>query len=203
MIGNLRIFQAPAMLKALESGEILLLGPVTAESEDITSSITTHAIEEGATISDHVRTQPRSLSIKTVLVDKPAGISLSRAIDAVSSLLAGPTGPATVAGKKALLERWQESGELLVYSGPVQDSMTVNSFDLTLEDMAIKRISSRRRGNGIELDLGLQHIILASVKTAGAEPPAATKKTAEAGKQATQSASTGSSSILSSMFGAP
>jgi hypothetical protein len=169
------------------------------ETHSKEAQITDHPVEEGSTISDHIRRQPESLELNGIVTNHP--IIFLASIQAPSPLEndLSPT-PDRAEVAYATLREIMDKGELVT---------VVTSF-WEYENMAITSMSVTRdaqNGNVLNCNLGLREIIIAKTETVAAPEPskAAQKKAKDAGKKAKGAASAaqsgGSQSILSSLGG--
>lgn len=178
------IFGTPGMLYDKKTGKNqVILGPISGEDESYSANVCVHAIENGSEISDHVHAQPGQFSIKTFLVDK------NDAMAVVAGLVTGNN--QTVSQKLALLKEWRETGELLVYSGPVFSGMILRGYDMYVEDVVITNLGISRtvdNGEGVEVSLSLKKILIADVLTTSIRLPQSVRSAANAGQQGMKSA---------------
>jgi hypothetical protein len=180
------IFGTPGMLYDKKTGKNqVILGPISGEDESYSANVCSHAIENGSEISDHVHAQPGQFSIKTLLVDKNDVMALA------AGLVTGSN--QTVSQKLALLKDWRETGELLVYSGPVFSGMILSGYDMYVEDVVIIGLSISRTvdtGEGVEVSISLKKVIIADMLTTSVRLPQPVRPAANAGQQSTGSTST-------------
>lgn len=193
------LFSTPAMLYDSETGlKELILGPIISEGESYSASVASHALENGSEVSDHVHAQPASFSVTTFLVDK------NDLMSSAASLVLGSD--KSVDEKITQLKEWHESGELLVYSGPVFSGFFEKGYDMYVEDVVISSMSIGRgvdKGAGLEVTLSLRKITIADTQMMSVNLPQPVKKAGAKGKTSTgkTSATAKSRSILSKMFG--
>jgi hypothetical protein len=191
------IFGAPAMLYDKETEQYkVLLGPISGEDESYSANVCSHAIENGSEVSDHVYSQPGSFTIKTFLADKN---------DLVSMAAGAVFGNQTVSQKIALLKLWQNTGELLVYSGPVFSGLKFNGYDMYIEDVVITSLRISRNidnGEGLDVSISLKKIIIADAFTTDIRLPQAARSASHTGLSSTGTASAVGkpSSILNRAF---
>lgn len=193
------LFGAPAMLYDKETGQYqVILGPISGEDESYSANACSHAVENGSEISDHVHAQPGQFSIKTFLVDKNDVMAMA------AGLVTGDN--QTVSQKLALLKLWRETGELLVYSGPVFSGMILRGYDMYVEDVVITSLGISRtvdNGEGVEVSISLKKVIIADALTTSVRLPQPVRPASNAGRQGTGSANANANktSFLRSTFG--
>jgi len=169
----------PAMITCQQTTTEVILGPVSSESESYSVSVASHALEDGSDVSDHVHAQPANFSVTTFLADKN---------DLMSSTASLVMSDQSVADKIALLQLWQETGELLTYSGPVFSGFFEKGYDIYVENVVITSISTKRNtgnGSGIEVQLSLRKITIAETETAKVNLPQPVKRPGKKGKTET------------------
>ena len=120
------------------------------------SEITTHPIELGARISDHVIVEPLEIEIEGVFTNQP--LTPPEAIQAgVTSLLSGPLSTNPQARLDALIQL--QRGYTLI---------DVVSPYAVYSDFYINNISAPREaetGDGIVLTIGLQQVLIAQISS--------------------------------------
>jgi hypothetical protein len=161
----------PANLRA--GSDEVVLGPIMSEGESCGASVTSHAVEEGAAVSDHVKPSPDKFSITTILTERN-----STDITGVTQAARLITDRLTVEEKIAKLKGWRDSGELLTYSGPVFSGLVNRGYDITATDVVITSISSSRttdKGAGIEVSISLQKVTIARASIADIDLPQAAR----------------------------
>lgn len=187
----------PPFLKSSDDVYVYL-GPILSEGGSFNSSVTSHAVEDGEAISDHVKPSPDSFSIKTKLVDfnDTDRSSLSQARRLLVDRL-------TVKDKLDLLKSWRKSGTLLTYNGPLFSSLNSRAYDMTATSIVITSLQENRVDSIIEVSLSFQKITIATSMTKEIDLPQAAKTTKNKGqteKKKTE-VSNKSSSIFSKWFG--
>lgn len=193
------IFGTPGMLYDKKTGKNqVILGPISGEDESYSANVCSHAVENGSEISDHVHSQPGQFSIKTFLVDKNDLMAMA------AGLVTGDN--QTVSKKIALLKLWRETGELLVYSGPVFSGMVLSGYDMYVDNVVIAGLGISRsvdNGEGVEVSISLKNIIIADALKTSIRLPHAVRSAANAGQQSTASVSTSASrtSFAAKVFG--
>lgn len=183
----------------------VILGPVSAENKQISADVPMSAVENGTQVGDHVHTKPAQFTVNTFLSDN------FDLIGAALSLLSGSA--MSVSDKITKLEKWQEEGALLTYSGPVFSSFMQSGYDMIVNDVVISDISINRSldsGSGIQVGIQLSKIPIAfSEMTSVTLPKALTPKSnkgvsangsAQAAGSSAGGASEGSKSILAKMM---
>lgn len=177
---------------------VVSLDASISETHTRNAEVTSHPVEDGADISDHIRLEPETLSIRGIVSDTPivwlaTFRSPSPIVDDITTV------NARVDLAYAELQRVMNEGELV----------SVVTSLRAYENMAITGMSVRRdasTGNVLDVDLDLREVILAGTQTVEAppEPSAAARKAAQSqGTQATSAAasSTPGPSALFSLFG--
>lgn len=193
------IFGTPGMLYDKKTGKNqVILGPISGEDELYSANVCTHAIENGSEISDHVHSQPGQFSIKTFFVDKNDLMSMAAELVGVDNQ--------TVSQKLALLKQWRETGELLIYSGPVFSGIIMRGYDMYVEDVVITSLGISRtvdNGDGVEVSISLKKIIIADALTTSIRLPQSVRPAANAGQQSTGSISANANrtSFAAKVFG--
>lgn len=187
----------PPFLKSADEVYVYL-GPILAESGSFNSSVTSHAVEDGDAVSDHVKPSPDTFSIKTKLVDfnETDRSSLSQARRLMVDKL-------TVKDKLDLLKTWRKSGALLTYNGPIFSSFNSRAYDMTATDIVITSLQEARVDSIIEVSLSFQKVTIATSMTREIDLPQAAKTTKNKGqteKKKTEVAKN-SKSIFSRIFG--
>ncbi len=186
----------PTIAKGTEE---IILGPVMSEGSTHTASVTNHAVEKGLNIGDHVRSNPDSFSVKTILVDKNITGGLSDAVSAIVD-------PLTVKKKIKKLKQWRNDGALLKYSGPVFSGLVMNGYDIAAQNLVLTSITISRTqetGAGIDLSLSLQQVTIAQSMTQEIKLPQGAKNTTNKGQteKGTTNVTPKGSSILSKWTG--
>lgn len=159
--------------------------------------ITDHPVEEGSTISDHIRRLPETLEVNGVVSNHP--IVFLASLNSPSPITNGLT-PATARAELAYstLRKLMDDGELV----------TVVTSLWEYENMAITSMSVARdvnTGNVLNCSLSLREIIIAKTKTVDAPEPSnvGQKGAKDVGKKvpgaATAAQSAKSSSVLGSL----
>lgn len=193
------IFGTPGMLYDKKTGKNqVILGPISGEDESYSANVCVHAIESGSEISDHVHTQPGQFSIKTFFADKNDMMAMAAELVTANNQ--------TVSQKLALLKEWRETGELLVYSGPVFSGMILRGYDMYVEDVVITSLGISRtvdNGDGVEVSISLKKILIADALTTSVRLPQPVRNVANAGQQSTGNTSTnvGRTSFNAKVFG--
>ena len=195
------LFGTPAMIMCQKTTTEVILGPIIAESEKYSVSVASHALEDGSEVSDHVHAQPENFSVSTFLVD--ANDFANDLMKSAASLIFGKQ--QSVAEKIALLRLWQDTGELVTYSGPVFSGLINKGYDIYVEDIIIENMSIERSadsGEGIKLTLSLRKIRIAQSHIANVNLPQAIRRSTTKGTTPTGTASANPrpASILSKMF---
>jgi len=160
------------------------------ESHQRGADVTTHPVESGATISDHVILQPERLSLEGFVTDTPAAVfaaNQGRTQDAFDTLE----------------ELWREG-----------DTVTIVTGRKTYENMVIVDLQlPRERPTSMNFSMELQHITVVETETAqiagGGDPAnAADQDTADlasqevdAGRQPAAEASGAASGQMQSVLG--
>ncbi len=126
----------------------VLLNTVITYSESVYSDVSSHTIEDGANIEDHVSNNPKSFSISAVLSDNDYD-------------LLDPSGftNLTIEDRFSLLESWREYKAVLIYYG--------HEFDI--EDVIITSVTKDKNkdtGSGWEISIDFQEVKTASYMTA-------------------------------------
>jgi hypothetical protein len=114
----------------------------TNDSNDITS----HAIEDGSDISDHVISKPRTFSLDVVLSDE--------IIDAQDPNSIINRFTATIKDRLGIIENWLTNKDVLTYY----------AFEEDFEDVVIQSISKKKSldvGSGVGLNIVLMRINIA------------------------------------------
>ena len=191
------LFGTPAMIMCQKTTTEVILGPIIAESEKYSVSVASHALEDGSEVSDHVHAQPENFSVSTFLVDA------NDFMKSATSLIFGKQ--QSVMEKIALLRLWQDTGELVTYSGPVFSGLINKGYDIYVEDLIIENLSTERSadsGEGIKLTLSLRKIRIAQSHIANVNLPQAIRRSTTRGTSptGTTSANPRPASILSKMF---
>lgn len=159
----------------------LMLGPILSEGGSMSVSAMNHAIETAEDITDHVHINPDVYSIKTFLVD--ANDLLASGISAASSSIFGGSKPQTVEEKMEQLKTWKNAGTLLTYNGPrfsvkYKGTSLKNGYDVIRKEVIILRIDwnrSQSSGEGLEVTLSLQKVIIATAATTRLNRPKRTR----------------------------
>jgi len=169
------VFGAPASI-AKDMDEVIL-GPVTAEGANFAASVTNHAVEEGFNISDHVRNNPDTFSIKTILVDRDPSdyLAVGQAKKFIKDRL-------SVQEKIDKLKQWKHDGELLKYSGPMFSSLLKTGYDIVETDLVITGLTLARADSAIEASISIQKVIIAKSMTKEVKLPQAAKNTQNKGQ---------------------
>ena len=125
----------------------VLLNSVLSYSEGSYSDVSSHTIEEGANIEDHVSSNPKTFSISAILSDDDLDL-----LDPAGFL------NATIEDRLKFLDSWMEYKALLTYCG--------HEFDI--EDIIITNVSkdkTKDSGTGWEISIDFQKITTASYMT--------------------------------------
>lgn len=171
---------SPASLFS-ETDEVILK-PVTAEDISESASVTSHAVEDGGDISDHVEPQSNKLSLSTVF---------ARNMNVVSALVSSDKSPEK---KIKMLTTWKTNGELLTYSGPVFKGIRFfkQGIDITMKNLVITSVSFKRSsdsGGGFMCQIGLEQLRIAYAKEVTVTLPAAAQSTNKKGPSETSTGS--------------
>ncbi|MBN2157927.1 MAG: hypothetical protein JW807_00925 [Spirochaetes bacterium] len=169
------LFGVPASIS--QGADEVILGPVTSEDGNYTASVTKHAIESGDTVSDHVKNNPDTISIKTMLADRD--ITDYAAVGMAARFLKDRL---TVKEKIDKLKNWKNAGELLKYSGPMFSSLMRTGFDIMETDLVITSLRLARSDSAVEASLSLQKVVIAKSMTKEIKLPQAAKQTQSKGQ---------------------
>ncbi len=192
------LFGVPANISD-EYGNEIILGPISSESENYSSQVTSHAIEDGSTINDHVHVDQPNFSISTFLSDQ------NDLAAKATSLLFGSD--LNVTAKIEFLKYWQGAGELLTYSGPVFSGLFSDGYDMVAENVIISKIGISRsasNGSGVEVSLTFNRVEIAYTQVTSLNiknSPRSIKTTAAKGKTAKGTAATGAAPKQTSWLG--
>lgn len=155
---------APASL--ISEDDEIILRPVLSEDISESASVTSHAVEDGSDITDHVQPSPSKLSLSLVI---------TRDMSILNMLVGSDKSPEE---KIRTLELWRETGELLTYSGPVfkgvgifKQGIDIDMKNIVITGMAFKRDSST--GGGFLVTLSFDQIKIAYAKTVSIALPKA------------------------------
>jgi len=145
------------------------------DTEQDTSEVSSHAIEDGSDVSDHVIQKPKTINLNVILSDE--SISTMNPMSYVAAFLD------TIEDRKQLLQNWMDDKTLLTYHG----------HDIDTDDVVIENLSrnhSADTGNGLGLTITLKKLIIAksqevTVKfnTVTNTGKTATSKTTKTGEQ--------------------
>jgi hypothetical protein len=157
--------------------------------------VTDHPVEEGATISDHIRRTPEKLDVNGIVTNHP--LIFLASVQAVSPLtddLSPVTDRAELAYSK--LRELMDNGELV----------TVVTSLWEYSNMAITSMSVTRdvqNGNVLNCSLSLREVIIAKTETVAAPVPVKTaqKKAKDKGKKVSSDASSAQQAKSSSILG--
>jgi len=153
------------------------------DSENDSSNVSTHAIEDGSDISDHVVQNPKSISLNIVLSDE--SISITNPMSYVAAFLD------TIEDRKQLLQNWMDDKTLLTYHGHDKDI-----DDVVIESLTINHTAEM--GNGVGLSMSLKRVVIAKAQEVVVKFNTVKKAGKTANKTATK-AGTKSKSILASV----
>lgn len=198
------LFGVPAAICS-SYGEEVILGPILNEGKSTSSSISKHSIEEGVDVTDHVKWNSPSFTIKTMLADQ--NDLMGAAGNVIKSAVGFKTDSKSVKEKIELLEAWQEMGELLIYSGPVFSGKIIKGFDLVAEDVVIQKINISRStstGSGLEVGITLQKVIIVEAMISEIDLPQRNRSRRRKGqrsKKTTTSSAARNRSLLSKIGG--
>ena len=145
----------------------ILFNVVTSENITDQNDLSIHAIEDGADVTDHIISKPRTFALDIILSDETIDLT-----DPVASL-SKFTG--SIKDRQEILEGWLKDKPLLTYY----------TFDDDIEDVAIQSLSRRRSldtGNGIGLNLTLSHVNIAKSQTTNVKIKQAPKPQAKNSK---------------------
>ena len=186
------------------TGETVILGPVTSESESGTVQVTDNAVEDGTVISDHIRKDPETVEISTFLSDK--NDLLGQAVDAAKSALGISIDTLKVKEKIEILKRFRDEGEIVTYTGPVFSGQLTDGYDIIAKSMLITSIPilrSAETGSGLDVKISLKKILIAQAMLAEINLPTEAKKTTNKGQSntKTETVKTKNTSILKGIFG--
>jgi hypothetical protein len=148
------------------------------ESEGWTSaaSVTKYPVEWGVDISDHVRVNPESLSLKATITNH-TGISTMNP----SSLtrLRGLSVEDVIETKSWFLSYWRESGTALTYFGAIHEGVE----NLVITSLSQSKGSST--GEAVELSISMQKVIVAQSTDSQSDIPQSSRTTKRKGRQHT------------------
>lgn len=132
--------------------------------------VTSHAIEDGGDVADHIEAKPKEISFSGVLTDDDWSV-----LDPTSFV------NENVQGKFNTLDRWREEKPILTYYGHKTD---IENVVLT----SVIRNKSLDTGNGWGIDIGLIVVNIATIETTetGVSTSAVNKKGATAKDSATK-----------------
>lgn len=172
------IFGAPATL--FSASDEIILKTVLTENITMSTQVTSHALENGAEVTDHVQDQPDKFTVKTVLADD---VDLTG--EAVKYVFGGDKYKA--ADKFKILQSWKSNGDLLTYSGPVFSGAGIlkTGVDLTRSNLVITGLTFDRdnsTGGGFALQISLQEITIAESRTVQVQLPKVITKTKNKGR---------------------
>lgn len=178
-----------------EYKQIVEFDVVESESWSASTNVTSYAVENGDSVSDHIKVNPTSVSLNATITNH-TGISV---LDPISLLrIQGASDVQDVAREKLeQLEQWRKNGTLLTYVGAVKDAV---------ENCVITSISpskSSGTGDAIELSINLQKVVIAQYVETQIGLPQSAKSVNQKGQVPTKSSSVSLStnnSSISSMF---
>jgi hypothetical protein len=128
------------------SNDVLLNSTLSIQRSQ-SAQITTHAVEKGSDVQDHIKYDPDSLTISAVITDDDLSVT-----DPTSFL------NKTVQDRLDILEEWKIEKKLIIFY----------SYDTDFEDYAIESFAEERSndyGNGRSISLTLKKINIASSQT--------------------------------------
>ncbi len=171
------IMGSPASLFS-EDDEIILK-PVISEDISESAQVSTHAVEEGSAVSDHVDPANSKLTINMMIV---------RDMDLLGELIKGSD--KSPEEKIIQLKKWKENGSLLTYSGPVFKGIGVfkQGIDIDMKNIVITNLSFKRdntTGGGFSSAISFEQIRIAIAKTVKATLPKAAQSTNKKGQSET------------------
>ena len=183
---------APASL--MSDDEEVIIKPVMSEDIGESASVSSHAVEEGSDVADHVDPANGKLSISTVI---------TRNMDLIGSALFGAD--KTPEEKIIQLNKWLNNGTLLVYSGPVFKGVGVfkQGIDIVMRNLVITSASFKRDGStggGFNVSMSLEQIRIAYAKKVSASLPISAKSTVKKGPTETANTSSSSTSAKKSIL---
>jgi hypothetical protein len=151
--------------------------------ESQSAQITTHAVEKGSDVQDHIKYDPETVTLSIVITDDDLSVT-----DPMSFL------NKTVSERLDQLKTWRDERELL----------TFYSYEKDYEDFAIESFGSDQSidyGSGRSLSLTLKKIVIASSVTVDITTPTVPKVGSVAKKSTSTTAPVaGSKSLLKGLF---
>lgn len=141
---------------------ILTIDVVSDESFDYTSNPTKHAVETGATITDHVKLEPISASLRAIMSPHTDKSLLSNPLGSLVATASGLSGGLinsenSVTDRVKLFELMRDEKVLLTYHG--RTGILENCLITKLT-----RMTSQQVGDGQMWNINLQKVNLASVQ---------------------------------------
>ncbi|TGK04166.1 hypothetical protein EHQ53_03185 [Leptospira langatensis] len=116
-------------------------------SKDRAASVSSHAVEKGAQISDHITTEPTNISVTAVITDADWD-----PLDPFSFL------NKTVSDRLGILKDWMDDREVLIF----------NSYEGDYENLIIESLTEEQSvelGKGRQISLKLKEIVIVSSNT--------------------------------------
>jgi hypothetical protein len=164
----------------------VVLDSVMEISENDAFVVTKHTIEDGADISDHIKSDPKTVEISAILTDNDFDL-----LDPFSFF------DETIEDREETLEIWKDDKPILTYFGHEKD----------IEDVVISNISRSKNqdtGEGLAIDISLVKVNVAFFLVSAISLSAVTAKGATSkgtSKKAGTATASKNKSILKSLTG--
>lgn len=166
-----------------DTGETIILGPVTSEGESGSIQLTENAVEDGSVVTDHIKKDPELVEVTTFLSDK--NDILGKVVDAASSALGLTVDKLKVSEKITILKRFRDTGEIVTYSGPMFSSKITDGYDIIATSMLITSVNITRTnetGSGLDAKISLKKITIARATMENEKLPTDARKMTHKGQ---------------------